>query len=339
MDLSLHKYKGRSVFVTGAAGFIGSHLVESLLGAGAHVRALVRYNSFGRNGWLDQSEIVKSHKRDLEIIAGDVRDARLMAELTKETTIGFHLASLIAIPYSYRAPESYVQTNVLGALNVLEACRQAGIERLIHVSTSEVYGTARYTPIDENHPIQPQSPYSATKNAADALAYSYHCSFNLPVTIVRPFNTFGPRQSPRAVIPAIISQVLSKKDGESLELGDTSTVRDFTYVADSTRGMMLAGIAENVVGKTINLGTRSSVSIGETLNLILDLTQRKLTHQTAPERLRPKGSEVYVLQSDNRLANALLGWTPEISLREGLKKTIEWWQANPNAYRETGYVI
>ena len=310
------------ICVTGAEGFIGSHLVERLLASGKRVRALVQYNSFNSVGWLEESK-----KADgLEIVFGDVRDAEQMNTFVEGVESVLHLAALIAIPHSYQAPNSYVQTNVVGTLNMLNAAKRTGVRRFVHTSTSEVYGTALYVPISEDHPLQAQSPYSASKIGADALAHSYWSSFNLPVVTLRPFNTFGPRQSLRAVIPTLLAQVIG--GAESILLGSTLPTRDFTYVDDTVSGFVAAMHAEGVEGETINLGTGFEISIGDLVLLVEQVVGRRIEVNVDPERLRPTGSEVERLLSDNRKAQALLSWTPELSGVEGLKKglslTLEW---------------
>jgi len=310
------------ICVTGAEGFIGSHLVERLLGSGKRVRALVHYNSFNSAGWLEEIEKVEG----LEIVFGDVRDSEQMNTFVEGAESILHLAALIAIPHSYQAPNSYVQTNVVGTLNMLNAAKRAGIKRFVHTSTSEVYGTALHVPISEDHPLQGQSPYSASKIGADALAHSYWSSFNLPVVTLRPFNTFGPRQSLRAVIPTLLAQVI---DGaESISLGSTLPTRDFTYIDDTVSGFVAAMNSEGIDGQTINLGTGFEISIGDLVRLVEEVVGRRIEVNVDSERLRPAGSEVERLLSDNRKAQALLNWTPELSGLEGLKKglilTMDW---------------
>ena len=310
------------ICVTGAEGFIGSHLVERLLASGKRVRALVQYNSFNSVGWLEESK-----KADgLEIVFGDVRDAEQMNTFVEGVESVLHLAALIAIPHSYQAPNSYVQTNVVGTLNMLNAAKRTGVRRFVHTSTSEVYGTALYVPISEDHPLQAQSPYSASKISADALAHSYWASFDLPVVTLRPFNTFGPRQSLRAVIPTLLAQVI---DGaESISLGSTLPTRDFTYIDDTVSGFVAAMNSEGIDGQTINLGTGFEISIGDLVRLVEEVVGRRIEVNVDSERLRPAGSEVERLLSDNRKAQALLNWTPELSGLEGLKKglilTMDW---------------
>jgi NAD dependent epimerase/dehydratase len=320
------------VLVTGAGGFIGSHLVERLVGLGAEVRALVHYNSLGRWGWLDESPVAK----DVQVVAGDITDRDALREITADREIVFHLAALIAIPYSYRAPESYVRTNVEGTLNLLQCARQAGVEKLVHTSTSEVYGTARYVPIDEAHPLQGQSPYSASKIGADKMAEAFHLSFGLPVVTVRPFNTFGPRQSARAVIPTIITQCLQ---GQTVCLGNQHPTRDLNYVSDTVEGFLSAAVAPDAVGRAFNIGSGREISIGELAHLIGRLANRPLNLTTDSSRLRPGASEVERLLADNQQARKVLHWSPAVSLEDGLCRTIEWFGANLNRYRSGVYAV
>jgi NAD dependent epimerase/dehydratase len=321
----------KKVLVTGADGFIGSHLAEELVRQGFQVRAFCYYNSFGRLGWLENSdrEIMKS----MEVVFSDIRDAGAVLNAVSGCEAVLHLAALISIPHSYHSPESYVQTNVQGTLNILEAAKRSNVS-VIHTSTSEVYGTAQVVPITEDHPLVAQSPYSATKIAADQLALSYYRSFELPVTVVRPFNTYGPRQSNRAVIPTIISQIAQKKS--SLSLGATSPTRDFNYVGDTVKGFIQALSAKSIVGETINLASNFEVSIGETAQAIKEIMGSNIEIQTQEERLRPDKSEVFRLFGDNQKAKRLLGYEPQHGgkegFRNGLKKTIEWF-SNPENLR------
>ena len=317
----------KSVLVTGADGFIGSHLTEELVRRGFKTRALVQYNSFGSWGWLDDSE----HSSDIEIIAGDVRDPRVCNEITKNIDTVFHLAALIAIPYSYLAPNSYVDTNVSGTLNMCQASLENGVQRVMHTSTSEVYGTANYVPIDEKHPLQPQSPYSASKIGADAIAYSFFSSFDLPVTTVRPFNTYGPRQSARALIPTVITQIAS--GSASIKLGDVSPTRDFNYVSDTVGGFIALSEEDAAKGETVNIGSNSEISIGDTVMLIKELMGREVEIVTEEARLRPEKSEVFRLWCGNEKAQSLIGYQPAVSLEEGLCRTIEWIQIPSNLSR------
>jgi len=311
-------WQDRAVLVTGADGFIGSHLAEHLVNQGAKVRALVQYNSFNSDGWLDSSPL-RDH---MEIIAGDVRDPLCCREICQGMDTVFHLAALIAIPYSYRAPQSYVDTNVSGTLNMVQGAKEAGVRRFMHTSTSEVYGTAQYVPIDENHPLQPQSPYSASKIGADQMALSYWYAFELPVTVMRPFNTYGPRQSARAVIPTIITQIAA--GAEVIKLGDVSPTRDFNYVTDTVAGMCALAECEACVGEVVNIASNYEISVGDTLNLIKDLMGWDGQFVQDSQRLRPKGSEVFRLWGDNSKIRQLTGWQPQLDIREGLKRTIEW---------------
>lgn len=323
------------VLVTGADGFIGSHLCERLAAEGARVRAFALYNSLGRWGWLDHLE--PGARSRLDVFPGDIRDPGRVGEAASGCRFVFHLASLIAIPYSYHAPDSYVQTNVGGALNILNACRRAGVERLVHTSTSEVYGSARYVPIDEAHPLQGQSPYSATKIAADMLAESFHRSFGLPVAIIRPFNTFGPRQSDRAVIPTIISQLLSGAD--EIRLGALTPTRDFNFVLDTVEGFLAVARSEAAVGRVINIGSGREVSIGELAELLMGLVGHRARIVCEESRLRPGKSEVNRLLCDNRLARELAGWQPAHSLERGLEETIAWMRDNQGHYHPHTYTL
>ena len=323
------------VLVTGADGFIGSHLVEALVAAGHDVRALALYNSFGSWGWLDQSPI----KNQIEVVMGDVRDPHFCRTIVKDIDTVFHLAALIAIPYSYVAPDSYIATNVTGTLNICQAAVDAGCTRVLHTSTSEVYGTAQYVPINEDHPLQPQSPYSASKIGADAIAKSFHAAFDLPLTIVRPFNTYGPRQSARAVIPTIIAQIAT--GAQEIKLGDVSPTRDFNYVADTCRGFMAIADAPNTAGRTINIASNNEISIGDTLNLIRDIMKSDVTFVTDTARLRPENSEVFRLWGDNTQLKELTGYDPQMSLREGLSETVDWFinPANLVHYKADRYNV
>ena len=317
------------ILVTGAGGFIGSHLVERLVREGYPVRAFVQYNSFNSWGWLD--ECADGIKGNFEVFAGDVRDAYGVRQAAKGCCQILHLAALIAIPYSYHSPEAYVDTNVKGTLNVLQATKDLGISKLIHTSTSEVYGTAKFVPMTEEHPLQGQSPYSATKIGADHLVQSFHASFQTPVCIVRPFNTYGPRQSARAVIPTVITQLASKK--KAIRLGALEPTRDFNYVEDTVSGFVSALKTERGIGETINLGSQCEFSIGETAGIIADLMGKKdVEIEEETQRLRPETSEVERLLSDNGKAKELLGWAPAYAekegFRNGLKKTVEWF-SNP----------
>jgi dTDP-glucose 4,6-dehydratase len=311
---------------------MGSHLVERLVELGADVRALVRYTSTGHAGWLDFSQV----KSEVEIVLGDVRDFDSVRDAVKGQSVVFHLAALIGIPYSYRAAQSYVRTNIEGTLNVLQAARELQTERLLCTSTSEVYGTAHYVPINEEHPLQGQSPYSASKIGADKLAESYYLSFGLPVSIVRPFNTYGPRQSTRAVIPAIVTQALT---GSEIRLGALSPTRDFNYVTDTVEGFLCAAMEERVIGKTINLGSGVEISIGDLANLIGRLMDKELTLVPEEQRVRPEKSEVERLCADATLASKLFGWRARVDLEEGLRRTISWMEENLKSYDSKEYAI
>lgn len=314
----------KNVLVTGADGFIGSHLTELLLTQGYRVRALSQYNSFNNWGWLEDIERPEA----LEVLSGDIRDPHYCKRITKDVDAVFHLAALIAIPYSYVAPDSYVDTNVKGTLNICQAALENGVSRVIHTSTSEVYGTAQYVPIDEKHPLQPQSPYSATKIAADAMAMSFHNAFELPVTIVRPFNTYGPRQSARAVIPTIISQIAIGK--KRISLGDVTPTRDFNYVADTCRGFLELATCPRAVGEVVNVGSNLEISIGDTLNLVRELMGSDVEFIVDQQRLRPEKSEVFRLWCDNSKIRELTGFEPRFSIRAGLQATIEWFTREEN---------
>jgi NAD dependent epimerase/dehydratase len=325
-------WKSRSVLVTGAGGFIGSHLAEALVRAGARTRAMVHYNGAGRRGWLDGSDL----RDDMEIVAGDIREADSVRSALKGVEVVFHLAALIAIPYSYVSPSSYVSTNVGGTLNLLQEALQSGVERVVHTSTSEVYGSAQTIPISEEHPLQAQSPYSATKIGADKLAESFHRSFGLPISIVRPFNTYGPRQSARAIIPTIITQGLAS---EPIRIGNLTPTRDFNYVEDTVRGFLLNAASELAVGRVINLGTGMEISIRDLAMTICSLIGGDCQILQEEQRIRPAGSEVERLCADNRSAVDILGWRPQVSLREGLQRTLEWLRENSQRYRSGVYAI
>ncbi len=317
----------KNVLVTGAAGFIGSHLAEALVRRGDQVRVFIRYNSSNSWGWLETLE--PGVRNQLEVVRGDLKDADAVRKAVRGTEVVYHLGALIAIPYSYVHPNDFVQTNVVGTTHVLQACLDHSA-RLVHTSTSEVYGTARRVPIDEEHPLQGQSPYSASKIGADKLAESFHLSFKLPVTTVRPFNTYGPRQSARAVIPTIISQALA---GDRVRLGTLDTVRDLTYVDDTVQGFILAGEKESAVGQTLNLGTGKAVTIGDLAKKIFAIIGKPATIETDPQRVRPEGSEVLRLISDPSRAKQALGWSAAIDLEEGLRRTIDWMKKNSDRYK------
>jgi len=321
----------RLAAVTGAEGFIGSHLVETLVSAGHRVRAMVLYNSFGSWGWLETLD--PTVLRQVEVVLGDVRDPGSVADFVRGVDCVYHLAALIAIPYSYRAPASYLATNAGGTLNVLEAARHLGVPRVVHTSTSEVYGTARTVPISEEHPLQGQSPYSASKIGADALAQSYHLSFELPVVTLRPFNTFGPRQSARAVIPTIITQIAAGKD--EIKLGSTAPTRDFTHVTDTAAAFMAVGEApsERVVGEVFNAGSGSETSVADLVRIIAEEMGHRVTVVPDTERMRPDASEVMRLLSDSSKLRDATGWRPAVSLSDGLRRTIGWFTEPANLAR------
>lgn len=308
----------KKVLVTGADGFIGSHLVEMLVEQGYQVRALSQYNSFNYWGWLEDV----SCQKQIEVLTGDVRDPHFCKNMMRDIDIVFHLAALIAIPYSYVAPTSYVETNVTGTLNVCQAALECGVKRVIHTSTSEVYGTASYVPIDEKHPLQPQSPYSASKIGADAIAMSFYNALELPLTIARPFNTYGPRQSARAVIPAIISQIASGQ--KSIKLGDVSPTRDFNFVTDTCRGFIALANCDQAIGQTVNIGSNYEISVRDTLGLIRDIMKSDVEFVTDEQRIRPEKSEVFRLWCDNTKIHALTGFKPEVPIRQGLEMTVDW---------------
>jgi len=307
-----------TVLVTGADGFIGSHLTELLVREGYKVKALSQYNSFNYWGWLENTDCLDS----IEVLNGDVRDPHYCKHITKSVDTVYHLAALIAIPYSYVAPDSYVDTNVKGTLNICQAALENGVGRVIHTSTSEVYGTAQYVPIDEKHPVQPQSPYSASKIAADAMAMSFYNAFDLPLTIARPFNTYGPRQSARAVIPTIITQIASGM--KSIKLGDVSPTRDFNYVEDTCRGFLALARSERAIGETVNIASNYEISVGDTLRLIGDIMGGDVEFLTDEQRLRPGKSEVFRLWGGNARLFELTGFKPEHSIEDGLRKTVSW---------------
>ncbi|RKZ02470.1 MAG: NAD-dependent dehydratase [Candidatus Hydrothermota bacterium] len=321
-------WKGKRALVTGAAGFIGSHLVEELVGAGASVRAFVRYTSRGDIGMLEDLE--GAVLDEVEIFYGDLRDKSAVEKALEDVDVVFHLGAVISIPYSYLNPEEVVHVNVMGTLSVLQSALKFKIPRVVHVSTSEVYGTAQYVPIDENHPKRGQSPYSASKIGADELARSFYLTYGLPVRIVRPFNTFGPRQSQRAVISTIIVQALK---AEEIHLGNLDTVRDFTFVKDTVRGLVKAAERDETVGQEINLGTGKGWSIGETARIVLDVLGVDKKIVVERDRFRPEKSEVYRLISDNSKAKELLSWSPRYSFEEGLKITVDWFKEHLELYR------
>lgn len=326
---------GKKVLVTGAGGFIGSHLVESLLEKGADVRAMVKYN--GRGGWGMLKDLPLESLNKLEVAVGNICDPFFVNNTVKECDYVFHLAALIGIPYSYVAPNDYVQTNVIGTLNVLEACRSHGVARMIHTSTSETYGTALYIPIDEKHPMQGQSPYSASKIGADKMAESYYKSFEQPIVTVRPFNTFGPRQSARAFIPTVIAQALAK---DELMLGSLDPVRDMTFVKDTAEGFITVGLCDKAIGQTINLGVGKGDTIGDMVKTILKILGKEdMPIKQDPSRVRPAKSEVMRLISDNTIAREICRWQPKYSLEQGLEETVEWIKKNIDCYRLDVYTV
>jgi len=325
-------WHNEKVLVTGGAGFIGSHLTEKLVELGAKVKVLVHYNS--RNDWGNLGYVSKNNLNQIEIFPGDVQDPYSVQKAVDGCTIVFHLASLIAIPYSYVAPASYVETNVKGTLNVMEACLKANVTRVVHTSTSETYGTALYTPMDEKHPLQGQSPYSASKIGADKIVESYYRSFDLPVSTLRPFNTFGPRQSARAVIPTIIAQALT---ADSVKLGSLSPVRDLTYVKDTVSGFLKMAESEKVIGEVINIGNRKGITIGELAEKIISLFDKEIKIVSDENRIRPEKSEVMKLICDNSKAEAFIDWQPTYSLDDGLKETIKFIEEFIDLYKPEIY--
>lgn len=323
------------ILITGAGGFIASHLTEELVKLGYEVRALVNYNSRSSWGWLET--IPKDIIKNLKVILADIRDPFAVRKAVAGCDYVYHLAALIAIPYSYMAPASYIEVNVKGTLHVLQACLDEGIKRLVHTSTSEVYGTAQYVPIDEKHPLVGQSPYSASKIAADKLVESYFLSFSLPVAIIRPFNTFGPRQSARAVIPTIITQILS--GAKVIRLGSLAPIRDFNYVKDIVSGFMAVAASDQTIGQVINIGRGEGISIGELTQLIQEICESKVHIELEDQRIRPEKSEVMQLMCDNSRAREILGWYPRYSLRQGLEETISWIRNHLHQYKSSIYSI
>ncbi len=330
------RWQGLPVLITGAGGFIGSHLTDALVRQGATVRAFVRYTSRGTSGWL--TDLAPDVFSAVEVVQGDLRDPERVVDAVRGQKIIFHLGAMISIPFSYVSPSEAVAVNVGGTLNVLNACRRENVTRLVHVSTSETYGTAQYVPIDERHPLQGQSPYSASKIGADQLVESFHRAFTLPVATVRPFNTYGPRQSARAIIPTIVVQMLA---GNEIRLGALTPTRDFTYVDDTVRGMLRAAEVHEAVGRTINLGSGTEISIGDLAARIAQIMGKKLRIEEANERVRPESSEVRRLLADNRLAGTLLDWRPETAFDDGLKLTVKWLGEHVAEYRrgQIEYVI
>lgn len=327
------RLKDKHVLVTGADGFIGSHLVELLVKKGCSVKALSCYNSFNHWGWLENIDCL----RDIEVITGDTRDSYFVKEISKNIDVIFNLAALIAIPYSYTAPASYVETNIKGTLNICQAAVDNGCERVVHTSTSEVYGTARYVPIDEKHPLQPQSPYSASKIGADAMAMSFHNSFDLPLIVARPFNTYGPRQSARAIIPTLISQIAAGK--EEIKLGDLTPTRDFNFVKDTVRGFSLLAECDQAVGEVVNIGSNTEISIEDLAALIKKIMVRDVKFISEKTRLRPGKSEVERLVCDNRKIKELVSYSPEYSLEKGLTETSQWIKDNLEKFKVDIYNV
>jgi len=328
-------WKNKTVLVTGSEGFIGSHLTEALLKRGARVRAFVLYNSFNSWGWLE--DLTAPLLKRTQVFLGDVRDQNSVSAAMEGVDTVFHLAALIGIPFSYVSQETYVDTNIKGTLNVLQAARRFGTRKVIHTSTSEVYGTAQYVPINEDHPVNPQSPYAATKAAADNLALSFHKSFDLPVTILRPFNTFGPRQSARAVIPTIISQVLAKKP--QIKLGSLETVRDFNYVANTVDAFIRLAQTQGVDGQVYNAGSGAEISIGAVVDLAAKILKRKVAVKTDAQRVRPQKSEVMRLLCDYKKLERVCAWAPAVSFEEGLRRTCEWMKKHKGAYKADVYTV
>lgn len=326
-------WKGKKVLVTGAGGFIGSHLTEKLVELGADTRALVHYRSDGTWGWLDTSVV----KNQIEVLAGDIRDQDSVHRAVEGCYAVFHLAALIGIPYSYEAPIAYIRTNIEGSANVFQAARRFQVERVIQTSTSETYGSASYIPMDEYHPLKGQSPYSASKIGADKIAEAFHRSFDLPVTTVRPFNTYGPRQSARAVIPTIITQALN---GSSIQLGNLMPTRDFNYVEDTVDGFIKAAACSAAIGETINIGSGTEISIGDLANTILSIVGgENLTIEHEQRRVRPDNSEVDRLCADNRKAGEILDWSQQFSLEKGLTQTVDWFRVNLNNFKVGSYAV
>ncbi len=321
--------KKQKILITGADGFIGSHLTEILVRKGYNVKAFVLYNSFNSWGWLDHSP--KDVLDNLEVFSGDIRDPHGVKTAMAGCNVVMHLAALIAIPFSYHSPDTYVDTNIKGTLNLIQAARDLKIDKFIHTSTSEVYGTAKYVPIDEKHPLQPQSPYSASKISADAMAMSFFKSFDLPLAIARPFNTYGPRQSARAVIPTIITQIANGK--KQIKLGDVSPTRDFNYVEDTCRGFIAIAGSDNTIGEIVNIGSNFEISIKKTLDLIKELMNSDVEFILDDQRLRPDKSEVFRLWCDNSKIENLTGFKPKVDMREGLARTIDWFASENNLKR------
>lgn len=327
-------WQGAKVLVTGAGGFIGSHLVEKLVDLGARVRGFIRYNSRNDWGWIE--EVPPKVKKEIEIILGDLRDSETVRSATREVDVIFHLGALIGIPYSYTRPREVVETNVMGSLNVLSAAKDFKVRKIVHTSTSEVYGTAQYVPIDESHPLLGQSPYSASKIGADKLAESFYRSYDLPVTIIRPFNTYGPRQSSRAVVPTIVTQALTQ---DKVFLGSLHPTRDLTYVEEVVDGFIKIAECDRCLGEVINIGSGFEISVGELVKKISSLMKKKVRVISDPKRVRPLESEVERLIADNSKARELLGWKPTVSLDEGLSRTIRWIKENLGRYKTNIYAV
>jgi NAD dependent epimerase/dehydratase len=326
------EWESRRVLVTGAGGFIGSHLCDGLLQLGARVTAMIRYSS--RSDWGNLESLLNSGQSFLTVVPGNIEDSAFVSSIVPGHDVVFHLAALIGIPYSYVAPAAYVRTNIEGTVNVLEASRRAGVGRVVHTSTSETYGTAQYTPMDENHPLQGQSPYSASKIGADKVAESYHRSFGLPVSTIRPFNTYGPRQSARAIIPTIISQALTRP---VVALGSLDPIRDFTYVKDTVRGFLSVAAATDAAGTTVNIGFGKGMTMKALAETILSIMGVDKPLESSPERIRPPDSEVRALVCDNTKARASCGWEPEWSLERGLRETIDFVRRHPELYKPDNY--
>ena len=332
--ITLPNWSSLRVLLTGAGGFIGSHLAERLVRAGARVRAFVHYNSRNDRGLLEY--VADDVQAALEVVLGDLTDATMVRRAVADCQLVFHLGALIAIPYSYQAPRQFIDTNVIGTLNVLQACLEERVLKVIHTSTSETYGSARYTPMDENHPLQGQSPYAASKIAADKLAESFYCSFNLPVATIRPFNTFGPRQSARAVIPTIISQALT---GDTIHLGALTPVRDFTFVEDTVAAFMKVAESPDTIGQVVNIGTGQGVTIGEVASMVLSMCSGQKQVVVDQERFRPAKSEVLELLCNNTKAKALLSWEPQYTLMQGLHKTFEYTKSHLHLYKTRMFTL
>lgn len=327
----------QNVLITGADGFIGSHLTEKLISLNANVTALSYYNSRGSNGWLDNA--FEQRPKNLTIKQGDIRDAHFIDGIIGNATIVFHLSSLIAIPYSYTAYQSYIDTNITGLSNLLTSCRRYNVKKIVHTSTSEVYGSALYTPIDEKHPLQGQSPYSGSKIAADVIADSFFRSFDLPITTARPFNTYGPRQSLRAVIPSVIQQLINKEDGSFLDIGDISPKRDFNFVSDTVDGFLSLGESENVLGKVYNIGSGVDISIKDLCDILFEISGKTLEYKTDTQRLRPEKSEVNRLLCDASLIKKASGWESKVDLHNGLKITYDWFKSNSDQYGKETFLL